>query len=293
MYKINLGWWKMYKLGIDIGTSHIGLGLYDSAKKKLIKKKYIPYEPYSKIFNRIFNKLVTKKFIAILIKKIDSFLGDNKIAYIGVGCPGEVDANTGIYFGSKELVVGKIDFVKALSKYNAKIYVDNDCNCAAVGEALNNDYGKFFMVSIDTGVGFSLIRKTRKKILLAQDETIKKIIQLNKFSDQKKYIKSFKQLSELYNKRQGKNLPREAIFSDVRHNKDIIEKYITDFVDGINIINKEVKIKNICIGGSFSLHKKFYIRQLQSHLPKHELFIAKNFNDAGIIGAVHLPIKRF
>ena len=44
----------MYKLGIDIGASHIGLGLYDSTKKKLTKKKYIPYKRPSKIFNKLF-----------------------------------------------------------------------------------------------------------------------------------------------------------------------------------------------------------------------------------------------
>lgn len=284
----------MYKLGIDIGASHVGLGLYDSTKKKLVKKKYIPYKAPSKIFNKLFRGIITKKYINFLIRKIDSFLGDTKVEYIGLGCPGGVNTEESIFYGSKELVVGKINFKNALSKYNCPIYVDNDCNCAAVGEAMNNDYDKFFMITIGTGVGFSLIRKTRKKILLAKDETIWKILDLNKVPNTKeKYIKSFKKLSETYNKRQNKDLPREAIFDDVRHNKDIIEKYITDFVEGINLIHKEVKIKNICIGGGFSLYKRYYLREMQNRLPKHELFIAKNFNDAGIIGAVHLPIKRF
>ena len=284
----------MLKLGIDIGASHVGLGLYDTTKKKLKKKKYIPYKHPSKIFNKIFRGILTKKYIKFLLKKIDIFLGDTKVEYIGIGCPGGVDTENGIFFGSKELVVGKIDFKKEFSKYNCEVYVDNDCNCAAVGEAMNNDYDKFFMITIGTGVGFSLIRKTRKKILLAKDETIWKIIELNKKNDTKaKYIKSFKKLSEIYNERQKKKLPREAIFEDIRNNKDILEKYITDFVDGINIISKEIKIKNICIGGGFSLHKRYYLREMQNRLPKHELFVAKNFNDAGIIGAVHLPIKRY
>ena len=88
-------------------------------------------------------------------------------------------------------------------------------------------------------------------------------------------------------------MPREAIFEDLRHNKDILENYLTDFIEGIKKINKEVKIKNICIGGGFSLHKRHFYRRLHDDLSKHEIFIAKNFNDSGIIGAVHLPIKRF
>lgn len=284
----------MYKLGIDIGASHIGLGLYDRTKKKLIKKKYIPYKPYPKIFNKILTSYMTKKYIKLLISKIDSFLGENKVDYIGIGCPGKVDTDKKIFYGAKELVVGKINFKKEFSKYEAEVYVENDSNCVAIGEALNNDQDKFFMITIGTGVGFSLIRKTRKKILLASDETINIINKLNKKENSKeRYIRSFKELSDTYNRRQGKVLPREAIFDDLRHNKDILNKYLSDFAEGINRINKEIKIKKICIGGGFSLHKRHFFRTLHDDLPKHEIFIAKNFNDSGILGAVNLPIKRF
>lgn len=285
----------MYKLGIDIGASHIGLGIYDDNKKKLIKKKYIPYKHPNKIFNYVFNRAITKKYVKSLIRKIDTFIGDYKIEYIGVGCPGGVDIERSIFFGSKGLVVGKIDFQKSFKKYNCPVYVDNDCNCAAVGEASVNDFDKFLMITIGTGVGFSLIRKTRKRILLAKDEVIWQILKINKVPNTKndKYIKSFKKLSNEYNKRQGVRLPREAIFSDVRNNKDLIGKYIDDFVMGIDLIDKKIKIKNICIGGSLSLYKRYYLRELQRKLEKHEVFIAKNFNDAGIIGAVSLPIKRY
>ena len=51
------------------------------------------------------------------IKKIDSFLNDTKVEYIGIGCPGGVDPEQGIFYGSKELVVGKINFKKEFSKY--------------------------------------------------------------------------------------------------------------------------------------------------------------------------------
>lgn len=46
----------MYKLGIDLDASHIGLGLVKN--NKLIKKKYITYNPPSKIYNKIFNKKI-------------------------------------------------------------------------------------------------------------------------------------------------------------------------------------------------------------------------------------------
>ena len=285
----------MYKLGIDIGASHIGLGLYDTNQKKIIKKKYVSYKHPPKIFNIVLKKFITKRYINLLIRKIDNFIKEYKIDYIGIGCPGGVDQENAIFYGSKALVVDKIDFKKELKKYNCSIYVDNDCNCAAIGEALNNDYQKFLMITIGTGVGFALVRKTRKKILLAKDEEIWKIININKIPNTKhgKYIKSFKNLSDTYNKINQKNLPREAIFEDIKNSKHLIDKYVSDFTTGINLINKEVKIKNICIGGSFSLYKKHYLRKMQNSLEKYEIFTAKNYNDSGIIGALNLPIKRY
>lgn len=285
----------MYKLGIDIGASHIGLGIYDSKKNKLIKKKYLPYKSPSKIFNKILIKATTKKYIKNLIRNIDKFIEGYKIQYIGIGCPGGVDTKESIFYGSIELVVGKINFKEELKKYNCQVYVDNDCNCAAVGEILHSNYDKFLMITIGTGVGFSLIKKKKGKILLVKDEIIWKILEINKIPNIKhgKYISSFKSLSERYNKIVNKKLPREAIFDDIKNNKHILNKYIDDFCTGINLIGKKVQIKNICIGGGFSLYKRYYIKHLQNKLEKYNVFIAKKNNDSGIIGATQLPIKRY
>lgn len=282
---------QMYKLGIDIGTSHIGLGIFDTKKKKLIKKKYIPTKRYNKCIRTFFKQFITKKYIKFLITKIDSFITDYKIEYIGIGCPGGVDTEKSIFYGTKYLGVGKINFNKELNKYNCPIYIDNDCNCAAVGEAINSEYRNFLMITIGTGVGFSLIKKDKNKVRLAKDDEILKILKLNKIPNTKKskYIESFKNLAKSYNER----LPRDAIFNDIKNTRIIVEKYINNFVTGINIINKEIKIKNICIGGSFSLHKRYYLRKMQERLPKHQIFVAKNYNDSGIIGAINLPIKRY
>lgn len=284
----------MYKLGIDIGSNHIGLGLYDDKKNKLIKKKYIPYKPHKKVIGQVSLSILTKKYVSLLIRKIDSFLEDNKIDYIGIGCPGKVDTEKKIFYGAKELCVGRINFKKEFAKYNCEVFVENDTACAALGEAINNEHDKFFMVSIGTGVGFTIIKKNRKKILLANDETINRINTLNKKTKSKlTYIRSFKSLSDDYNKRKKKKLPREAIFDDLKENKDLLDNYLNDFIEGLNLMIKEFKIKKICIGGGFSLHKRYFFRTLHDAFPKQEIFITKNFSDAGILGAVNLPIKKF
>ena len=285
----------MYKLGIDIGASHIGLGIFDTKKRQIVKKKYIPTKRPNKYLRKFFKPIITKKYLELLTSKIDSFIEGYKIEYIGIGCPGKVDPENTIFFGTKYLGVGKINFKKQLAKYNCPIYVDNDTNCAAIGEAINNEYTNFLMITIGTGVGFSLIKKNKTKVKLSTDTQIEKIKKLNKIPNTKnsQYIESFKNLSKKYNNLKQEELPREAIFDDIKNTRHIIDKYIENFVEGINVINKEVKIKNICIGGTFSLHKRYYLRKMQEALPKHNIFIAKNYNDAGIIGAINLPIKRY
>ena len=285
----------MYKLGIDIGASHIGLGIYDSKNKRLIKKKYIPYQRPFKIFNKVFNNYITQKYINYLIKNIDNFITNYKINYIGIGCPGGVDINNAIFYGSEALVVGKINFQQALKKYNCPIYIDNDCNCAAIGEALENNYHEFLMITIGTGVGFSLIKKINNKVLLSKDERIWEILRINKVPNTKhtKYISSFKRLSKSYNEKNKTKHERNAIFNDVENNQDLIDDYIKNFVTGINLINEKIPLKNICIGGSFSLYHEHYLTKLQNQLNDFNIFIAKNHNDSGIIGATNLPINRF
>lgn len=282
------------KLGIDIGASHIGLGLVDN-KNNLIKKKYIAYKRPLKIFNKILNKYFTKKYLKNLIKNIDLFIANEKINYIGIGCPGGVDTSNQIFYGSEALVVGPINFKEALKKYNCDIFIDNDCNCAAVGEALNNNYKDFLMITIGTGVGFSLIKKINNKIYLSKDEEIWKILKINKIPNTKhdKYISSFKKLSKNYNQKIRKKLERNAVFQDIENSQDLINNYIDNFTKGINLINKEIPIKNICIGGSFSLYQEHYLNKLKDNLKEYHIFIAKNNNDSGIIGATFLPIDRY
>ncbi|HIR48785.1 MAG TPA: ROK family protein [Candidatus Faecimonas gallistercoris] len=284
----------MYALGIDIGASHIGLGIYDTITKRLIKTKYIKYDRPFKIWNYLGVKRTTMKYIRFLKRNIDEFIGENKIEKIGVGCPGGVDCKNGIFFGSKALVVGKIDFRLEFEKYHCPVYVENDANCAAVGVVSGSEENTFLMITIGTGVGFSLVKNENSRIILAEDPVIWKILDANKVPGTKhdKYISSFKRLSKKYNQQQHKKLPREEIFCDIENGHQLIDDYIDNFVIGIKKINRVVPIKNICLGGSFSMYHKYYLEKVQKELPDFHIFISSSFNDAGIIGAALLPVLK-
>lgn len=150
------------------------------------------------------------------------------------------------------------------------------------------------MITIGTGVGFSLVKNENNRIVLAEDPVIWKILDANKVPGTKhdKYISSFKRLSKKYNQQQHKKLPREEIFRDIENGHQLIDDYIENFVIGIKKINRVVPIKNICLGGSFSMYHKYYLEKVQKELPDFHIFISSSFNDAGIIGAALLPVLK-
>lgn len=281
---------KLYKLGIDIGASHIGLGIYDENLKMLIKKNSIPYTAPS-FFYKFRKKRWTYKYILLLQTYIDDFIEGYPIESIGIGCPGGVDTKDMIFYGSSTLGVGRIDFKEALWKYQVPISIDNDCNCAAVGEAMFHSQCEFLMITIGTGVGFSLVKKEKEKIFLSKDETIWKILEINKppKTRHSKYVVSFKRLAKRY----SKHLPREAIFEHFECSKELIYEYISSFAKGIRCISQDIPIKDICIGGSFSNYHSYYLPEMKKSLPEFTVFIAKNYNDSGILGATQLPIDRY
>lgn len=284
----------MYSLGVDIGASHIGLGLYDNKKQKLIDRKYIKFPNSYKFCAFLGTKILTKKYVQFLQKNIDVMIQGYQIDKIGIGCPGGVDPKRGLFYGSKLLRVGKIDFPFVFRKYQCPIYVENDGNCAAIGEALVSKETEFLMITVGTGVGFGLITKKDDAIFIAPDPTIWKILEINKVLEQKhqKYISSFKSLSHSYNTRKRKKYPRNQIFYDLENNQDIIDNYLENFKIGIEKINQRIPVKNICIGGSFSLYYEHYLKKLQKKLPNFHIFIASYYNDSGIVGAAQLPINR-
>lgn len=149
----------MYVLGIDIGASHIGLGIYNSKNHKLVDVKYIRFSHSRMLCFFLNKKKLTSRFILFLEKNIDEVIQGYQIDKIGIGCPGGVDSRRGIFYGSALLGIGTIDFSFSFRKYRCPVYVENDGNCAAIGEAVVSKESNFLMITIGTGVGFSLITK--------------------------------------------------------------------------------------------------------------------------------------
>lgn len=281
----------MKSIGIDIGGSHISCGIFNYNSNKLEHKFYFPSEiNYSLDIN-----ISTKHFVRTIINLIDEFVTKNKInissiTSIGLGCPGGIDKEKGIFYGSPLLHIKEINLKKELEKYNIPIFVENDCTCAGICESYINNINNFIMLTIGSNLGISYMHN-----YTCIDKIVWDIFKINKNSentDDNMYIKSLHSLSQKYNKIKQQNLPRTEIFNSLKlgdyYAKIIMQNYINDFIIGIKKITAKYNIKTISIGGGISEYSEYFISKLQTELSDLNILVAKFKNDSGIVGSALL-----
>lgn len=279
----------MKSIGIDIGASHIAGGIYDFNSKKLICKKYLINKFRIKNFNNYNNDLIENIINIIDYLIIKSSVNINSISSIGIACPGGIDVNKKIFYGSSTLNVSKINFIKELKKYSKKIYIENDCTCAGICESYIRKVDNFIIFTLGSDVGISYIKDFQIK-----NEIVPKIINANykNINQRERYIKSFADLCNKYSSIKNSKCEKSDFFKLIE-NKDvcakcILSEFIEDFVNGIIIIKNKYNIKNYCIGGGLSNYYRFYIDEVKSKIPNCYVYCAKYKNDSGIIGAALL-----
>ena len=138
------------KIGIDLGGSHIGIGLVEQNNLKAVVDKFFTQEDRKNIETAILNN------IDELINKI---LEENKlwikdIEKIGVPSPGTV---TNGHIISWNLGLKNFDLqTKLIEKYNLPVKIRNDGKCAALAEkkygAMKN-YDDCVFINIGTRIG--------------------------------------------------------------------------------------------------------------------------------------------
>lgn len=146
----------MYKIGVDLGGTNIAVGVID-AENKIIgisKRKTNTPRPAKEIFDDI--NLCIADAIA------DAGLKTEDIESIGVGTPGSVDRSTGVILYANNLAFNNVPATDYINEKfpGIKVYIENDANCAALGEALAGcGKGKksFIAVTLGTGVGGGIV----------------------------------------------------------------------------------------------------------------------------------------
>ena len=291
------------KIGIDLGGSHIAVGLV-SEEGKLLEK----YEENILFVERQeaeMKELIRDKILSLINSvlrraQIPIFI----IEEIGIGVPGVVENN--IIRNCTKYGIGEWDLAKELQEfYKIDVKVNNDALCSAKAESKYGNLqgvNRAVFLCLGTGIGGSTILEDR----IFESEYGHMTIEKNgkecycgkngcfeTYCSMKTFKKNIIQLLNLEENTSSEELLE--ILKKQNENERLnqyIDEYLTDLVLGISNIVNIIKPKKICIGGSFAYFEEILYSKLVNKAKTYtyqykapEIVLAKLKNDAGIIGA--------
>lgn len=293
------------KIGIDIGGSHIGIGV--------INNNGFVIERIEKRLLQNDKKDIKNSIENYIIKNVNDLSQKYKITQVGISIPGTV--NDKKIIKSVNLGLENYNIVERLSKHiNLPIKIRNDAKCAAIAEnkygALKN-YNRTIFLTLGTGIGGAVI--LNGKLLdtgkLPGVEFGHMIIQKDgiqcncgKKGCFEKYA-SMKSLKDNLRKelKLDENITGEQLFNIVRKNEknENIQSIINEFIEylsiGISNIINIFEPEAIIIGGSFVFATDILLDKLKKNIneknylynKREELTIIPAIlkNDAGMIGS--------
>lgn len=146
----------MYYLGIDIGGTNLSVGVVDENYKVVGRGSRRAHVP------RPIEEFCDDIAAAALDAITDAGLTISDFENCGIGCPGVINAKTGIVEYSNNLHYSNIPLCDMISERlsGIKAYIDNDANAAALGEVLAGaakGAGSALVITIGTGIGAGII----------------------------------------------------------------------------------------------------------------------------------------
>jgi glucokinase len=145
---------RRYFAGIDVGGTHFAIGVVDG-DGKLLAKHTMPTgagRPFRVIVKEMAD--TAKQLIA------REGLAESRIAGVGIGVPSTIDSKTGRLIFANNLDWRDLDLIGEFRKsWNIPVYVENDADCAALAESMDDAAkGKnTLLITFGTGFGGGLI----------------------------------------------------------------------------------------------------------------------------------------
>lgn len=299
------------KIGIDIGGSHVGIGLINE-NGTIIAKEEQDLNNNSNENN--YNQKLVETIIELTTKILDKKKKDIKeISLIGMAIPGTVSENHIIK--ADNLHIKNFNIVSEINKYfNIPVMLRNDAKCAAIAEKEYGSLKKYddaLFLTIGTGIGGAVflggkLLKPKKYEgfeighMVMQKEGIKCNCGRNGCFERYASMKVLK--DNIQETLKIQNLTGEEIKNILlsKENKEKLEKIIEEYINNLSIgIANLINIfepETISIGGSFVYFEDILLDRLIKKLGtnnmlfnKHsvpKIVMAKLKNDAGIIGSV-------
>lgn len=298
------------KIGVDIGGSHVGVGVLNERGAFIAKKeKDLNNTDKKENFTEILVENIIDLISQILTeKKIDI----SKIELVGIAVPGIVSETDIVK--AENLHIKNFNIVSEINKYfNVPIYLRNDAKCAAIAEKARGSLKKCddcIFVTLGTGIGGAVflggnLLKPRKYEGFEIGHMViqKGGIQCNcgrkgcfeKYASMQAFKKK---IIDTYN---IEDMSGEEIRKFVDENitdektKNIIDEYVEDLVLGLSNLANIFEPQKIALGGSFVYFADILLDKLNERIKqKNEIFNDNNIpqivvttlkSDAGIIGS--------
>lgn len=145
----------MYRIGVDLGGTNIAVGVIDENNNIIGRGKMKTNSP------RPAEEILRDIVAAIDLALSDAGLTRKDVSSVGIGTPGTVNRETGMIEYANNLGFNRVPAVAILKQYfDTEYKLENDANCAALGEALAGaGVGKksFVAVTLGTGVGGGIV----------------------------------------------------------------------------------------------------------------------------------------
>lgn len=299
------------KIGIDIGGSHIAVGVI-STKNIVVAKREKDIQNIEQIED-IKQYLVDN--IKILISQVMKDVGAPSciISKIGIATPGRV--KNGIIYDMYNLGIQEFNLSNTLAEhYGVEVKIRNDAKCAGLAEKkIGNlkEYDDCVFLCLGTGIGGAtfvngkmleyskdwgseyghmIIKKDGLECNCGNKGCFEKYASMKAF---KRGIIKLLSLREEIESKEILKILKEKVNANNEEVNSYIDKYIDDLIVGITNICNIIEPEAICLGGSFVYFEDILYKRLLEKMDlkkykfeKPKLVLAKLGNDAGMLGAL-------
>ena len=297
------------KIGIDLGGSHIAIGVVDNNGRIL--------EKVEKRLRGIEKKVIQNTIEEYITENITTFTKKYRVTEIGIAIPGTVTEDEVVK--SVNLGLKNYKIIEELKKrIDLPIKIKNDAKCAAIAEntyGCLKQYNRSVFLTLGTGIGGAVILNNKLldtgklpgceigHMVIEKDGILCECGRkgcFEKYASMKTLKNNLRQALGYDEKVSGKEL-FEIMRSNNPENQDyeVVEKIIQNYIESLaigiaNLINI-FEPEAIGIGGSFVYFEEVLLNRLHKELiskkmlfnPRKEIIIKTAIlqNDAGIIGA--------
>ena len=289
------------KIGVDLGGSHIAIGLVDNENNLISKKEHNWTETErTKLFESV--EYYSKKLIHEIINENKSV----EIEKIGIGYPYRNIVNGIIYKDGETFNLPDILY----KEFGISTYLKNDVKCSGLCEKrIGNlkDYDNCIFMTLGTGIGGAyfyndalitpnqyqgfefghmIIETNGRKCRCGNCGCFEEYASMSVFR---------KQIADLFNLDDINSYKMFEIIQS-KEKEEAVDKIIDEYINYLSIgISNLINIFEpdaICIGGSFVYYAPIFIEKLREKVQNNfknrtipNIITAKYENDAGIIGA--------